>query len=66
MFTDQDDAKILTSTELAQLSDAEVKQLLPKLFVVVSRPASESFSQMCWRVRLGGRHDGDGVNDAPA
>lgn len=68
LFTDKDDAKILTSTELAQLSDEQVKQLLPKLYVVARAfPTDKSRLVKCakelgWVVGM----TGDGVNDAPA
>ena len=68
LFTDQDDAKILTSTELAQLTDEQVKQLLPKLYVVARAfPTDKSRLVKCakelgWVVGM----TGDGVNDAPA
>ncbi|MCP5424523.1 MAG: calcium-translocating P-type ATPase, PMCA-type [Gammaproteobacteria bacterium] len=61
-------AKIITSKELGQLSDAEVKDLLPHLYVVARAfPTDKSrlvklAKEMGWVVGM----TGDGVNDAPA
>lgn len=61
-------AKLLTSAELSQLSDAEVKELLPHLYVVARAfPTDKSrlvklAKDMNWVVGM----TGDGVNDAPA
>ncbi len=63
-----DQAKILTSTELAALSDDEVKKILPHLYVVSRAfPTDKSrlvklAKDMNWVVGM----TGDGVNDAPA
>jgi calcium-translocating P-type ATPase len=68
LFTDQEDAKILTSSELAQLSDVQVQQILPNLYVVARAfPTDKSRLVKCakalgWVVGM----TGDGVNDAPA
>jgi len=68
LFEDDPDAKIITSTELGQLSDAEVKNLLPHLYVVARAfPTDKSrlvklAKEMGWVVGM----TGDGVNDAPA
>jgi calcium-translocating P-type ATPase len=61
-------ARIITSAELAHLSDAEVKNLLPHLYVVARAfPTDKSrlvklAKEMGWVVGM----TGDGVNDAPA
>ena len=61
-------AKILTSAELAALTDAEVKQILPHLYVVARAfPTDKSrlvrlAKELNWVVGM----TGDGVNDAPA
>jgi len=68
LFSEDKEGKILTSTELAALSDDEVKQLLPHLYVV-SRAFPTDKSRL---VRLAKEQGwvvgmtGDGVNDAPA
>lgn len=68
LFTEDKQGKILTSTELAALSDDEVKQLLPHLYVV-ARAFPTDKSRL---VRLAKEQGyvvgmtGDGVNDAPA
>ncbi len=59
---------VLTGSELALMSDAEVKQMLPRL-CVVARALPNDKSRL---VRLSGELDlvvgmtGDGINDAPA
>jgi len=62
------EAKLLTSAELAQLSDDEVKKILPHLCVVARAfPTDKSrlvklAKELNWVVGM----TGDGVNDAPA
>lgn len=62
------DAKVITSSELAQLSDDEVKEMLPHLYVVARAfPTDKSrlvklAKELGWVVGM----TGDGVNDAPA
>lgn len=61
-------AKVITSTELADLSDDAVKELLPHLYVVARAfPTDKSrlvklAKELGWVVGM----TGDGVNDAPA
>ncbi len=63
-----DDPQILTSAELANMSDAEVKEILPRLAVVArAYPTDKSrlvklAKEIGWVVGM----TGDGVNDAPA
>jgi len=59
---------ILTSTELAQLSDEEVKQKLPHLYVVARAfPTDKSrLVKLAKEMDLVAGMTGDGVNDAPA
>ncbi|OQW91655.1 MAG: calcium-translocating P-type ATPase, PMCA-type [Beggiatoa sp. IS2] len=62
------EAKVITSSELAELSDDEVKKLLPHLYVVARAfPTDKSrlvklAKELGWVVGM----TGDGVNDAPA
>ncbi len=66
LFTDK--SNTITSTELAKLSDAELKQILPDLSVIArAYPKDKSrlvkiAKEMGWVVGM----TGDGVNDAPA
>ncbi len=68
LLSDDKEAKILTSTELAEMTDDEVKQQLPHL-CVVARAFPTDKSRL---IRLAKELDGvvgmtgDGVNDAPA
>lgn len=68
LFSEDKAGKIITSTELAALSDEEVKQLLPHLYVVARAfPTDKSrlvrlAKEQGWVVGM----TGDGVNDAPA
>lgn len=68
LFADDQEGKVMTSAELANLSDAEVKQLLPHLYVVARAfPTDKSrlvrlAKELGWVVGM----TGDGVNDAPA
>jgi calcium-translocating P-type ATPase len=68
LLEDDPAAKILTSAELAALSDHEVKQILPHLYVVARAfPTDKSrlvrlAKELNWVVGM----TGDGVNDAPA
>ena len=61
-------AKVITSTELEELSDEELKTLLPDLYVVARAfPTDKSrlvkaAKELGWVVGM----TGDGVNDAPA
>ncbi|HPF58131.1 MAG TPA: calcium-translocating P-type ATPase, PMCA-type [Candidatus Competibacteraceae bacterium] len=59
---------ILTSAELAQLSDEEVKQKLPHLYVVARAfPTDKSrLVKLAKELGLVAGMTGDGVNDAPA
>ena len=63
-----DDDIILTSDELAKMSDKDVKKILPKLKVVArSLPHDKSrLVNVARDLGLGGGMTGDGVNDAPA
>ncbi len=60
--------KILTSTELGELSDDEVKQILPELCVVArALPTDKSrLVKLAKQMDLVVGMTGDGVNDAPA
>ncbi len=68
LFIGKADNKAITSTELAKLSDAELKQILPDLSVIArAYPSDKSrlvkiAKEMDWVVGM----TGDGVNDAPA
>ncbi len=68
LLEDDPQAIILTSTELAQLSDAEVKQKLPHLYVVARAfPTDKSrLVKLAKELDLVAGMTGDGVNDAPA
>lgn len=67
LITD-DSGIVLTSSELAELSDAQVKEMLPNLYVVSrAYPTDKSrlvklAKEMGWVAGM----TGDGVNDAPA
>jgi len=68
LLNDDPNAKIMTSSELAQLTDDEVKTMLPHLCVVARAfPTDKSrlvklAKELNWVVGM----TGDGVNDAPA
>ena len=68
LLADDKDAKVITSTELAAMSDAEIKQILPHTYVVARAfPTDKSrlvrlAKELGWVVGM----TGDGVNDAPA
>lgn len=68
LLEDDPQAIILTSAELAQLSDEEVKQKLPHLYVVARAfPTDKSrLVKLAKEVGLVVGMTGDGVNDAPA
>ena len=68
LLEDDKNAVIITSTELGQMSDDEVKKMLPHLYVVARAfPTDKSrlvklAKEIGWVVGM----TGDGVNDAPA
>ena len=68
LFFDEQDTRVLTSTELAKMSDAEVKDILPHLCVIARAFPSDKnrlvklAKELSWVVGM----TGDGVNDAPA
>ena len=68
LLEDDPQALILTSAELAQLSDDEVKQKLPHLYVVARAfPTDKSrLVKLAKELDLVAGMTGDGVNDAPA
>jgi len=68
LLEDDPQAIILTSAELAQLSDEEVKQKLPHLYVVARAfPTDKSrLVKLAKELDLVAGMTGDGVNDAPA
>jgi calcium-translocating P-type ATPase len=68
LLEDDSQAIILTSAELAQLSDEEVKQKLPHLYVVARAfPTDKSrLVKLAKEIGLVVGMTGDGVNDAPA
>jgi calcium-translocating P-type ATPase len=68
LLEDDPQAIILTSAELAQLSDEEVKQKLPHLYVVARAfPTDKSrLVKLAKELGLVVGMTGDGVNDAPA
>jgi Ca2+-transporting ATPase len=68
LLEDDPQAIILTSAELAQLSDEEVKQKLPHLYVVARAfPTDKSrLVKLAKEIGLVVGMTGDGVNDAPA
>ena len=68
LLEDDPQAIILTSTELAQLTDDEVKQKLPHLYVVARAfPTDKSrLVKLAKELGLVVGMTGDGVNDAPA
>jgi len=68
LLEDDPQAIILTSAELAQLSDEEVKQKLPHLYVVARAfPTDKSrLVKLTKELGLVVGMTGDGVNDAPA
>lgn len=63
-----DSQAVITSSELARLSDSQVKQLLPKLRVVArALPADKSrLVRLAQEMGLVVGMTGDGINDAPA
>ena len=67
LITD-DQGIVLTSTELAELSDAEVKAALPNLYVVSRAYPTDKSRLVKLAKELGwvAGMTGDGVNDAPA
>lgn len=68
LLEDDPDAKVIASGELAEMSDDEVKKMLPHLYVVSRAfPTDKSrlvrlAKELGWVVGM----TGDGVNDAPA
>lgn len=68
LLEDDPQAIILTSAELAQLSDEDVKQKLPHLYVVARAfPTDKSrLVKLAKELGLVAGMTGDGVNDAPA
>jgi len=68
LLADDKEAKVITSTELAAMSDAEIKHRLPHIYVVARAfPTDKSrlvrlAKELGWVVGM----TGDGVNDAPA
>ncbi|HRW65454.1 MAG TPA: cation-transporting P-type ATPase, partial [Candidatus Competibacter sp.] len=68
LLEDDPQAIILTSAELSQLSDDEVKQKLPHLYVVARAfPTDKSrLVKLAKELNLVAGMTGDGVNDAPA
>lgn len=68
LLEDDPQAIILTSAELTQLSDEEVKQKLPHLYVVARAfPTDKSrLVKLAKELGLVAGMTGDGVNDAPA
>ena len=68
LLEDDPQAKVITSTELGEMSDEEVKAVLPHLYVVSRAfPTDKSrlvrlAKELGWVVGM----TGDGVNDAPA
>lgn len=63
-----DDGVVITSKELANMSDAEVERIIPRLCVVArALPADKSrLVKIAQRMNLIVGMTGDGVNDAPA
>lgn len=68
LLEDDPQAVVITSTELAQLSDEEVKKMLPHLYVVARAfPTDKSrLVKLAKELGLVVGMTGDGVNDAPA
>ncbi|EIC21620.1 calcium-translocating P-type ATPase, PMCA-type [Thiorhodovibrio frisius] len=68
LLEDDPDAIVLTSSELADMSDAEVKKVLPHLYVVARAfPTDKSrLVKLAKEEGLVIGMTGDGVNDAPA
>lgn len=68
LFSEDKQGKIITSTDLAKMTDDEIKQMLPHLYVVARAfPTDKSrlvklAKELGWVVGM----TGDGVNDAPA
>lgn len=67
LITD-DKGIVLTSSELAELSDAQVKEMLPNLYVVARAYPTDKSRLVKLTKELGwvAGMTGDGVNDAPA
>ncbi len=67
LITDENSI-VLTSTELAELSDAQVKDMLPNLYVVSRAYPTDKSRLVKLTKELGwvAGMTGDGVNDAPA
>lgn len=68
LLEDDPEAIVMTSTELAELSDAKVKEILPHLYVVARAfPTDKSrLVKLAKEMGLVVGMTGDGVNDAPA
>ncbi len=68
LLEDDPQAVVITSAELAQLSDEEVKKMLPHLYVVARAfPTDKSrLVKLAKELGLVVGMTGDGVNDAPA
>ncbi len=68
LLSDDNQAKVITSTELSEMSDDEVKKMLPHIYVVArALPIDKTrliklAKELGWVVGM----TGDGVNDAPA
>ena len=60
--------KVISSTELAQMTDSEVMKILPRLCVVArAMPSDKSrLVRLAQRLNMVVGMTGDGVNDAPA
>lgn len=68
LYNEDSDDKAITSAELAELSDGEVKEMLPKLKVVArALPTDKSrLVRIAQELDLVAGMTGDGVNDSPA